>query len=79
MIERFLSNNTSNLLKFIMTLTRGKNLSLPWQKWNDDSMTHTFKKSQACKQHDLVTFAKLALNRGSLLVTVRVLKGQRLQ
>ena len=78
MIERFLSNNTSNLLKFFMTRTRGKNLSLPSQKWNDDSMTHTFKKSKACKQHDLVTFAKFALNMGSLLVTVRVLKGQRL-
>ena len=37
MIESFLSNNTSNRNKFIMTSTRGKNLWSPSQKQNYDS------------------------------------------
>ena len=65
------SNNTSNRFDFIVTLTSGKNLWPPSQKWSDDS---TFRKTYAT----YVTYAKWALKAGSLLVKVRVLKVERL-
>ena len=37
MIESLLSSNWSNLFKFIVALTRGKNLQPLLQKWNYDS------------------------------------------
>ena len=70
------SNNTSNRFNFIVTPTSGKDLWPPSQKWNNDS---TFRKTKDCRQHVLVTYAKRALKVGSLLVTVRVLKVQRLE
>ena len=54
MIESWLSNNTSNRFKFIMTSTRGKNLRPTSQKWNDDS---SLKKNQG-RQHGLLACAK---------------------
>ena len=55
MIESLLSNNTSNRFKFIVTLTPGKNLWPPSQKWNNDSYLQGHKD---CGQDALVTYAK---------------------
>ena len=56
MIECLLPNNTSNCFKFIMTLTRGKNLWSLSQKWNDDSSY--FQEIKDCRQHALIAYAK---------------------
>ena len=54
----------------MMALILEKSLWPPIPKWSDDSAS---RKTKDCRQHALATFTTLALERGELLVTKKVL------
>ena len=61
MIDSWQLTIKSNDLTFMIALTLKKNLCSPMSKWSDDS---TSRKTKDRRQHTLVTFAILALEKG---------------
>ena len=74
MTEGLLSNNTSNHFKFIMTSTRGKTCGL---RRRNRTITLPSRKPRTATCS--CNLCQVSLTSGWLLVTVRVLKVQRLE